>query len=152
MSLTICFTPNDICAFAAAYLCHQHFFGKYAIRSVCTNTQPTHEKDGFWILLGLPGTAAVDFNVLELATVSIVEIYSWIHTNQPIPDWIWLIQRLAARTDMVYFDRLMETVLRPILNQAQTDPVTAFSSMKGFLRRYYTPVLMMDMIRDAMYR
>ena len=134
-------------AFVAAYL-YWDFFQKThkVVAKACETLESVQWTSDSTIVLGFPDPSVTSANFLSISDICLIDVYNWIYENQPVPDWVWLVHRLTTETNRVYFDRLMETMLRPLTQQTQS---THFSSFHSFLQRYNSPLSMLDLIQEA---
>jgi hypothetical protein len=148
-TLHIYWKAKDMAAFVAAYL-YWDFFQKThkVITKACESLDGVQWTSDSTIVLGFaePITPLKSTHFLSISEICITDVYNWIYENQPIPDWVWLVHRLTTESDRVYFDRLMETMLRPLTQQTQGTP---FPSFHSFLQRYNSPLSMLDLIQEA---
>ena len=143
-TLLIYWKAKDMAAFVAAYLYYE-FFQKTqkVVAKACDSLDGIQWTSDSTIVLGFPDPPVPSANFLSVSNICLIDVYNSIHENDPVPDWVWLIHRLTTEPNRVYFDRLMETMLRP-LTQA-----THFSSFHSFLQRYNSPLSMLDLIQEA---
>jgi len=145
-TILIYWKAKDIASFTAAYL-YWDFFQKShkVIAKACDSLDGVQWTSDSTIVLGFADPPVPSANFLSISEICITDVYNWIYENQPVPDWVWLIHRLTTESDRVYFDRLMETMLRPLTQQT----ITPFPSFYGFLQRYNSPLSMLDLIQEA---
>jgi len=142
--LLIFWKAKDMAAFTAAYLYYDFFQKTHkVVAKACESLESVQWTSDSTIVLGFPDPPVPSANFLSISNICITDVYNWIYENQPVPDWVWLVHRLTTESNRVYFDRLMETMLRP-LTQSRS-----FSSFHGFLQRYNSPLLMLDLIQEA---
>ena len=143
-TLLIYWKAKDMAAFVAAYLYHDFFQKTHTIvAQACESVDTVTWSEDPTIVLGFPEPTPVpSANLLSISDICLIDVYNWIYENEPVPDWLWLVHRLLTESKLVYFDRLMETVLRP-LTQA-----THFSSFCSFLERYNSPLRLFDLILE----
>ena len=137
-------------AFTAAYLYHEFFQKTHkVVAKACETLDGVQWTSESTIVLGFPDSPVPPGHFLSVSNICLTDVYNSIHENQPVPDWVWLVHRLTTETDRVYFDRLMETMLRPLTQQTQQSQSTHFSSFHSFLQRYNSPLSMLDLIQEA---
>ena len=145
-TILIYWKAKDMAAFTAAYLYHEFFQKTHkVVAKACDSLDGIQWTSDSTIVLGFPDPPVPSANFLSISEICITDVYNWIYENKPVPDWVWLVHRLTTERDWVYFDRLMETMLRPLTQQTQGTP---FPSFYGFLQRYNSPLSMLDLILE----